>query len=426
MFYSADQRCIVKSTTQEDIFALRSLLPAYVRYLQREPHTLLVRFVGAHCITMYGVDIYFTVMLNMFPPDQKAMSERYDLKGSWVNRHGNVRSKGGDNGRKHAPKNRLVKEDRVHGAPLLQDNDFLQRISLRPETARALAEQIRHDVLFLRENGRMDYSLLIGVRRERFRVSTSGEAAGGEASQPVVNSSLVASQHRSHHHHFLFQRDGDTATAADPFMREADGSFRAYMVEGPGLYYIGMIDLLQGWTVKKRLERFAKVFLQGKDGDGLSAMPPDDYAVRFYRRCVIDVFEHLDDAQMSELTWAKPRRGSTASTSSTAARPSGKSTSTQLDEDDEELLVHLQQEQLRAGSRPRGEDLSVASETDSALVARLMAVHRQRSGGDSSQGGSSGRSGDADSDGLTNSMRMTAVVSPLAPHVQKQLQSDYV
>lgn len=54
----------------------------------------------------------------------------------------------------NAPMNRLVKEDRLHGASLLQDNDFLQGIS----RGGACAD---HDVFFLRENGDMIYSLLI-------------------------------------------------------------------------------------------------------------------------------------------------------------------------------------------------------------------------------------------------------------------------
>jgi hypothetical protein len=86
MFYSSNQRYIVKSTTKEDLSALRDIMPSYTSYLADQPNSLLVRFLGAHCMTMYGVDIYFTVMLNLFPVD-KMITERYDLKGSWVNRY---------------------------------------------------------------------------------------------------------------------------------------------------------------------------------------------------------------------------------------------------------------------------------------------------------------------------------------------------
>lgn len=509
MFYTANQRCIVKSTNQEDIFALRDILPAYVRYLQKSPNSLLVRFVGAHCITMYGVDIYFTVMLNMFPPDQKAMSERYDLKGSWVNRHGNVRTKGSGGPKQQKQKGsqgkgRLVKEDRVHGAPLLQDNDFLQRISLRPETARALSEQIRQDVLFLRENGRMDYSLLIGVRRERFRVSSltnnNSNASGDRpsdsfsysfTSKPSILGQTTTPAFVSHH-----LQTG----AEDPFLREVDGSFRAYMVEGPGLYYIGMIDLLQGWTLKKRLERFAKTVLQGKDGDGLSAMAPDDYAVRFYRRCVVDVFDHLEDSQMAELTWTTNSNGSNGSVvvndaagsaSDAATAEAGSDSVSQLSLSNnlsvahsvvsgvasESLLVSEKQSE-KSTTKSHKSNASSTRSVQEILLEASNSIHHVHSNGNQApatsqlsdhdpqaasihsnghqesntritntntstntntngnlsgfserdsnvSSSSAGREHEAEE--WTNSMRITAVVSPLAPHVRKQmLQGDYV
>lgn len=294
LFYSADQKVLVKSTTAEDLYALREILPMYVAHLQREPHSLLCRFLGAHCITMYGVDIYFVVMLNIFPTGAN-MSERYDLKGSWVNRHGNARSRN--------KQGRLVNADRVHGAPLLQDNDLLHTLSLHPRVAKEVASQIRRDVVFLRDNGRMDYSLLLGVRRERFKVHSDGaqqqqdslSSRFGYASIPEDTSSSSqssSSQQPPHHKNHL----QSAPALEDPFRREEDGAMRAYIVEGPGMYYIGLIDLLQGWTWGKRLERLTKVYLKGCDADGLSAMPPEPYAERFYRRCVVDVFDHLDEA----------------------------------------------------------------------------------------------------------------------------------
>lgn len=55
--------------------------------------------------------------------------------------------------------------------------------------------------------------------------------------------------------------------------------------------------MLQEWTLKKRLERAIKVYLYRNDADGISAMQPLDYQKRFLRRCVMDVFEGLDDEQ---------------------------------------------------------------------------------------------------------------------------------
>jgi hypothetical protein len=50
-------------------------------------------------------------------------------------------------------------------------------IAVEPEVARALALHIRADIRFLHEHQFMDYSLLIGVRRERFRVISHATAS---------------------------------------------------------------------------------------------------------------------------------------------------------------------------------------------------------------------------------------------------------
>jgi hypothetical protein len=119
---------------------------------------------------------------------------------------------------------------------------------------------------------------------------------------------------------------------------------RARIVEGPGTYYVGIIDILQEWNYTKvwllvckeivwmdelwwiwgfrscnlfdcislnwlrhwklvmfnnffnfislqRMERFLKTYIKLLDGDGLSAIQPTFYADRFWKRCVVDTFE---------------------------------------------------------------------------------------------------------------------------------------
>lgn len=57
---------------------------------------------------------------------------------------------------------------------------------------------------------------------------------------------------------------------------------------------MGIIDILQEWNFHKRLERFFKVYFRFQDKNGLSAVAPDFYAQRFWKRCVMDVFEGLE------------------------------------------------------------------------------------------------------------------------------------
>ena len=114
------------------------------------------------------------------------------------------------------------------------------------------------------DQGRMDYSLLIGVKREKFKVM---------ADNTIRNSTT------------------STSTSG----RSIDIGYRSHIVDGPGVYYIGLIDVLQTWDWKKKLERFLKIYILRSDPDGISALPPDPYSQRFFRRCVLDTFEGISD-----------------------------------------------------------------------------------------------------------------------------------
>ena len=44
-----------------------------------------------------------------------------------------------------------------------------------------------------------------------------------------------------------------------PFFRVDNGGIEAALVEGPGCYQMGLIDILQAWDFQKKMERFFKV-----------------------------------------------------------------------------------------------------------------------------------------------------------------------
>jgi hypothetical protein len=151
LYFSSNQKFIVKTTTKNEINSLLKIMKDYLSYLIANPNSLLVRFLGAHSLTMYGRVLYFVVMLNVF---QKAeLSERYDLKGSWVQRHGDDFV---------SRKLFKTKSNRSGGggatgggggggvsAPLYKDNDLQHKIILNPEVANALHDQIFRDTAFL-------------------------------------------------------------------------------------------------------------------------------------------------------------------------------------------------------------------------------------------------------------------------------------
>jgi len=244
LFFSGDERFVCKTTSKDECKKLKEILPQFIEYLEANPKTLICPFYGCHCITMYGVAIYFTVMQNAFPVESiRNIDERYDLKGSWVNRTGTKKMTRKSMSTKAANKTEL--------APLYQDTELLHTIILPQDKAITLKDQLLRDTAFLASLNLMDYSLLVGVHRERFPLKDS--------------------------------------------LKDDDGGLRVCAVEGPGKYYFRIIDILQEWNWKKKLERFTKIWFKRYDPDGISAMEPRQYQLRFMRNVVYDVFDGIED-----------------------------------------------------------------------------------------------------------------------------------
>merc|ERR1719461_1455012 len=67
-------------------------------------------------------------------------------------------------------------------------------------------------------------------------------------------------------------------------LAKKDKAVRARVIEGPGIYYLGIIDVLQEWDWQKRMERWAKTNLRMKEKDGISCVEPIYYRKRFMSR----------------------------------------------------------------------------------------------------------------------------------------------
>jgi len=133
--------------------------------------------------------------------------------------------------------------------------------------------------------GHMDYSLLVGVHRRRFRVGLSaaapasarggggGGGGGGSGSGVGLTSLGVGGPD------LLGKEDGGAVLLADDGGGGGGGGggvdercvelgplrglhtnegLRAAVVEGPGVYYLGIVDILTEWDFHRRLQNFTK------------------------------------------------------------------------------------------------------------------------------------------------------------------------
>jgi 1-phosphatidylinositol-4-phosphate 5-kinase len=226
-------------------------------------------------------------------------------------RHCNLKfkvGKGQGKGQSRDGESCAVRPNRPHVAnTVLKDNDLVFKLRLGAGSAGAggggaaqLAAQLRADADFLERMGVMDYSLLVGVHNRRFRVNQLGAGAGAAAAGELFSPAASAAGAGAG------AMDADEPAAAalraaassgppPPFFRADAGGMDAAVIEGPGTFYLGIIDILQDWSFIKKVERTLKRFLLCHDPRGISVMPPDDYAERFRRRVIEAIFE-LPDA----------------------------------------------------------------------------------------------------------------------------------
>ena len=197
--------------------------------------------------------VYFVVMANVLPPQKPQLT--FDLKGATSNRQ-RVRGK--------ALTELITGRRAASTFPTLLDKDWLH-LSLRLQftvtsEADALAATLAADSSFLASQGLMDYSLLLGIRTEaKAEEAKAEEAAAAEAA--AEEAEAVADEHGHTRHYHL--QDGGTA-------------------------YIGLIDVLERWRGKWLLQSLLLRLLfryvacgAWYNPDGITAIPPLDYAARF-------------------------------------------------------------------------------------------------------------------------------------------------
>lgn len=306
-YFTHDQKYLVKTVEKGDQASLDAILPYYLQHLERYPRSLLPRFLGLYAIRLSPEQrfITFIVMENVFSR-AGALSPSlncelvFDLKGSTVDR-------------RVVPASASLFS--VSGT--LKDMDLRDPIAIGDVAKSAVQSQLTSDVTFLNAHNLMDYSLLLGV----FRTDDNGVLSRLPSGEEACLLDGIAQKFMLKNH--SNRNEGDKAEEEEvvekeekekePWAEEVGSEegdvqismenkrlsvgsavvserhrLASHSAGGAGqggriVYFGGIIDVLQRYTLTKRLENLGKRMLLCKDGHGISAVEPDEYALRFLR-----------------------------------------------------------------------------------------------------------------------------------------------
>lgn len=268
-YYSRDFRFIIKTIHHSEHKQLRRILKDYYNHVRDNPNTLISQFYGLHRLKVHGgmKKVHFIVMNNLFPP-HRDIHLKYDLKGSTWGRY------------------TRVDKDTDLSNVTLKDLNWLERgdkIKLGPDKKKMFIEQLESDVKLLKKINVMDYSLLLGVHD----VKKGNSDLLTKLSVFDPKSNLKAEVFKTNPRDI--DRGIDLPTDVFPGRSKYifyghNGGMRATNENNdplPEIYYLGIIDCLTNYSLKKRLETFWRSLSHQRST--ISALPAQDYGNRFLR-----------------------------------------------------------------------------------------------------------------------------------------------
>ncbi|CAF1161683.1 unnamed protein product [Adineta ricciae] len=275
LFYlTSDDEFILKTVQKKEAEFLKCLLPGYYMNVTQNPRTLLPKFFGLYCYQGENKNIRITVMNNLIPSHVQ-MHEKYDLKGSTYKRRANS-------------------AERRKESPTWKDLDFMERhpdgLLLDTETFNALAKTVQRDCRVLESFRIMDYSFLIGVHQ----VDAAAESGGDRTMlNPVCTPGEQTSVQPKR---MMYSTPMDTIQVEFDEHNKPDdhlvktGGIPARTASGQRLLlYVGIIDILQSYHIRKKLEHTFKSVLT--DGTQISVTNPSFYSERFQKFLFTTVFK---------------------------------------------------------------------------------------------------------------------------------------
>ena len=303
LFISEDDNYILKTVSDKEARFLQQLLPGYWMNIHQNSKTLLPKFFGLFAYQTSFKTMRFVIMNNVLPSNLKYQM-KFDLKGSSYNRKAGVSG---------------VAEGFM---PITQkDNDFQERIPdgiiMTSDKRDLLIDVLGRDCDVLESFEIMDYSLLVGVHNvtqvlkeaeEKVELTLSPK----KKTRSILRSRMSVDIESNYDSPLICKRNIQLGTHLESV---PDGGFPARLPNGDFvILFLGVIDILQNFRAKKRIEHSLKSIVIEKET--ISVQKPSFYAKRFLKFMKDEAFVENSRPSKKCVRFGSVRRSSLVEVSS--------------------------------------------------------------------------------------------------------------
>ena len=242
-FYSHNRKFIIKTITNEEKETMDNILLDYYLYIKAHKTTLITKIYGIYTVVIKNASsVNVILMQNLFGCSPIHIQRMFDLKGSSVQR-----------------KTKNVQKWRKD--QVLKDMDYqwltqVERklINFNPDDIQEIKKNMENDINFYKRLLLMDYSLLFIIIDYPNKIDPDYKQIVELLDDPKYNGHVYESNKKDF------------------------------------IYIIGIIDYLQKYNFRKRIETFLKVIYFGKEKNMISCVEPNYYGERFRNFMTKNVF----------------------------------------------------------------------------------------------------------------------------------------
>ena len=242
-FYSHDRKFIIKTISDYERKTLLNVLHDYFNYIKQHETSLITKIYGLYTLVIKNTSsVHIILMQNLFGCSPIHIQRMFDLKGSKVQR-----------------KTKDVQKWRRD--QVLKDLDFqwltkVERklINYKEENINEVKNILSNDIKFFKGLSLMDYSLLFIIIDFPNNIDPDYKQIMDLLEDPKYRGHVYKSENEKY------------------------------------IYIIGIIDYLQEYNFKKKMEHCLKGIIYGKEKNMISAVEPEYYGNRFYDFMMKNVF----------------------------------------------------------------------------------------------------------------------------------------